>query len=177
MKKVFLLILSIALIMGVANAQSDSCVEYSYLKRMEFRLNGVYKNADNVLMRIVLGKKELQPLLSEEQFEDYNIARRCYIASVPLLISEYVVFVAGIWAMLQYDPNAFLDFNILVGLAFWGVSFLISAPEIASITYSAKEINKIAKDYNNQRYSSYYQRNIQLNFGFTQNGIGFKLSF
>jgi len=173
MKKLLILILSIVLILGVANAQTDSCVQNANLKREKFRLAFDTPNSS------VLEKEELKILLSDKQFRTYNHARRCYIASIPLLAGGGGIVVAGsvllgigLFSYNHFVPPAIgacviMGYGVLVGIV----------PGVILITHSAKKLNRIALDYNNQRYSSYYQRNMQLNFGFTQNGIGFKLNF
>jgi len=173
MKKLFILILPIALIMGVANAQTDSSVRNANLKRENFRLAFDTPNSS------VLKKEELKILLSNKQFKTYNHARRCYIASIPLLAGGACLTTASA-VLLGIDIFCYggADIYIIPACALLGYATLFGIiPGIILITHSAKKLNAIALDYNNQRLSSYYQRNIQLNFGFTQNGIGFKLSF
>ena len=53
--------------------------------------------------------------------------------------------------------------------------FLISG--VTLIVYSVKKIDTITKDYNRRHHSSFFQSDIQINFGFTPNGIGMRLSF
>jgi len=172
MKKVLILILPIALIMGVANAQTDSCVQNANLKREKFRLAFDTPNSS------VLEKEDLKILLSDNQFKTYNHARSCYIASIPLLTGGACVIAAsGLFLGVGLSNNHGLDI-IVPSCALFGYAILFGiAPGVILITHSAKKLNGIALDYNNQRLSSYYQRNVQLNFGFTQNGIGFKLNF
>jgi len=179
MKKYLLLIFPIVLIMGAANAQSDTCVQNSNLKREKFRL------AFDVPNGSVLKKEKLQILLSKDLFKTYNHARRCYIASIPLLAGSACVTTASV-ILLGMDIFYYSHYNLNIGdgpyiipsCALFGYAVLFGIiPGIVLITHSAKKLNRITEDYNNQRYISHYQRNIQLNFGFTQNGIGFKLNF
>ena len=173
MKKLFILILPIALIMGVANAQTDSSVQNANLKRENFRLAFDTPNSS------VLKKEELKILLSDKQFSTYNHARSCYIASIPLLTVSSVFFTFGSFFLVAGLSTEGLTKAIamMISIANFGVTSIFLIPGTTLIIYSAKKLNNIAEDYNNQRLSSYYQRNVQLNFGFTQNGICFKLNF
>jgi hypothetical protein len=180
MKKVFIPILPIVLFMGVANAQLDSCVQNTNLKRKKIRL------AFDTLNSSVLEKGELQILLSDKQFKTYNHARSCYVASIPLYVLAgcgAAITTTSIGMGIYYHFLGEFDTRGMAGVCYFiaGCTFAGTlAPLIPAIIlniYGKKQLDKLALDYNNQRYSSYYQRNIQLNFGFTQNGIGFKLSF
>ena len=166
---VLLALMGIIAING-ANAQTDSSIQNANLEREKFRL------AFDVSNSSVLEKEELKILLSDKQFSTYNHARRCYVASIPLLAGGACLATASgillsIGLFRSYDqmvaPYVLFGYANLFGII----------PGIILITHSAKKLNNIAEDYNNQRLSSYYQRNVQLNFGFTQNGIGFKLNF
>jgi len=170
MKKVLILILPIVLIMGVANAQTDSCVQNANLKREKFRLAFDTPNSS------VLEKEALRFLLSEDQFSAYNHARRCFIASVFLLSAAAIPTSLGGYFLIAGYANTNL-MAVIGSFILFGYASLGIIPGVILITHSAKKLNGIALDYNNQRLSSYYQRNVQLNFGFTQNGIGFKLNF
>jgi len=170
MKKVLILILPIALIMGIANAQTDSCVQNANVKREKFRLAFDTPNSS------VLKKEELKILLSDNQFRTYKHARRCYVASIPLLAGGACLATAS-GILLSIGLFRGYDQMVAPYVLFGYANLFGIIPGIILITHSAKKLNGIALDYNNQRLSSYYQRNVQLNFGFTQNGIGFKLNF
>ena len=162
----FLLFFSILLVIGVANAQSetDSCTQYSPLKREKFRLAVDMPNGS------VLKKDELKFMLSNDQFRAYNHARRCYIASISLL-----------------SVSSFFSLGIILGIIDGGigggvVAAISFAPMIACfipglvlINYSSEKLNRIAKDYNSQYKLSYQP--VKLHFGFVGNGIGLKLTF
>jgi len=164
-KLTILAVLLLLVFQNVTIAQSDICVQNSNLKREKFRLAFDTPNSS------VLKKEQLYSMFSYSQYEDYNLARRCYFASIPLF--SLAAYATGFGVVISnigfFDPIIILICGVpALALAISGTILII---------YSAKKLNQIAENYNNQRYTSHYQRNIQLNFGFTQNGIGFNLSF
>ena len=174
MKTRFLLILLILSVIGVTNAQSDSCAEYSNMRRVKFRLAADMPNGmDNAVK--ILDKEELQLLLSDRQFKTYNHARSCYIASIPLLsFSAYLTIcgsvILGI-GLVQNDSGA--DLLGVISYFAFGEALLFLIPGTTLIIYSAKKLNKIANDFN----SLHYQSNLQIRCGFVGNGIGIRLCF
>ena len=168
------LILAVSLLLvfqNVTNAQSDICVQNSNLKREKFRLSFDTPNSS------VLKKEELRLLLSENQFKTYNHARRCYVASIPLLSLSACCITAGSILLVAGLRNNWGGILLEASYAAFGEALVFLVSGAILITHSAKKLNQIAENYNNQPYTSHYQRNIQLNFGFTQNGIGLNLSF
>jgi len=165
------------LIMEV-NAQSDSCVQNSNLKREKLRLTFDMPNAiDNAVKSPILEKDQLHSLLSDKQFKSYIHARRCYVASIPLLsVAAGYITVGCLFLAIWHDFIGSPFLNTVSYISF-GVAFTFLIPGVTLIVHSAKKLDSITKDYNNQHYSSNYQKNIQLNFGLTQNGIGLKLNF
>jgi hypothetical protein len=192
MKKIILYLTAIFLLLvKMANAQSNSLVQQSEMKREKFRLAIVESNGlDNKFKQTALKKYQLQLLFSEKQFSTYNHARSCYHASIPLL-SLAACGVAGTGLFLGvnihdiiHHPNRYQDRDgdpIALRFAFawscFAVTSLFLIPGLTLIIYSAKKLNRIVENYNTQHYSSFYQSNIQINFGFTTNGIGMKLTF
>jgi len=191
MKKIqFLIILCFVGIVQTVTAQSDSLVHNTNIKREKFRLAVVESNSiDNELKAGILKKDQLQLLLSHDQFRAYKHARRCYHASIPLLSLS----ACGIAVTCMYLGIGIHDIrhrtltqrlNHQGGLAF-AVSFIFftagTLPYLISgvtlIVYSKKKLDNIAESYNKQYHSSFYHSNIRMNFGFTQNGIGLKLTF
>ena len=188
MKHISIILLTLALLLfiGIVNAQSDSLILQSEMKREKFRLAIVESNSlGNEFKQTALKKDQLQLLLSEKQFSTYNHAHRCYHASIPLLslaacglVGTTVALGFGIFGANQYNPDRptmNLGMPFAIFFAAGTLSFLISG--VTLIIHSVKKMNRIAEDYNIQHYSSFYQSNIQLNFGFTTNGIGMKLNF
>jgi hypothetical protein len=173
------------LFVGIANAQSNNLARQSEMKREKFRLVIVEtNNINNEVEQTILNKEQLQLLLLDNQFNTYNHARRCYHASIPLLslsacglVGTTVALGFGIFGH-HYDPDRpTMNFGIPFAIFFAAgtLPFLISG--VTLIIHSTKKLNRIAEDYNIQHYSSFYKSNIQINFGFTSNGIGMKLSF
>ncbi|MCL2132704.1 MAG: hypothetical protein FWH36_09720 [Lentimicrobiaceae bacterium] len=164
-RAIFFSIILLFAFQNVANAQGDSCAEYSNLKRVKFRLAADVPNGmDNAVK--ILDKEELQLLLSDRQFKTYNHARRCYVASIPLLSLAGVSF--ALVAVSGMIDNPFLA--IISACAF---SYVFLPPGLTLILYSAKKLNKIANDFNSRNYQS----NLQIQCGFVGNGIGIKLNF
>ena len=114
----------------------------------------------------VLEKDQLRTMLSDKQFKGYNHARRCFVASVPLLVF------APYWMLGAFASFIFDDEKI-------GSIILFSASlsGVILISYSAIKLNRIAKDFNNHRQSSYFQNGLQLNYGLVGNGVGVSLRF
>jgi len=109
----------------------------------------------------------------------YIHARRCYVASIPLLSGGAGVATAGIIILgiglsnnYEFAPPLIASYVLLGYATLFGI-----IPGVTLIVHGAKKLNKLADDYNAQRYSSNYQRNVQMNVGLTQNGIGLKLNF
>ena len=190
MKKLRFLVIVYALcIGGITYAQNDNLIQYHELERKKFKLAIIeFDRVENQIKQTVLEKEQLQTLLSEGQFSTYNHARRCYHASIPLLslaacgiVTTTIYF--GFWVDSKFHPEKYRFPNgksYLMGLPviIFGVAtlpFLISGTTL--IVYSAKKLDRIAKNYNKLHNSSFYQSNIQLNFGITPNGIGMKINF
>ena len=186
----FLLFVVLSVMSVNLQAQSDSLLQNSDLKRHNFRLaidtsNGT--NDDEEESVIVLKKEQLQTMLSYEQFQSYKMARRCYIASIPLLVLSgcgtaiTTTFVGmGIYnyfsdGKLGYGSMTVM-FYFLAGCTFAGTLAPL-IPTIVLFVHSAKRLNNIAEDYNKQRHRSYFQNGLQLNYGFVGNGVGFQLRF
>ena len=155
------------------NAQGDSCAADAILKRVKFRLAADTPNSiNNVAKQPVLKKEELQLLLSDRQFKAYNHARRCYHASIPLLSIGAVFYTLGLGMAIP----AVISDNLGTALEcvfFCSIAYPFLIPGVILISHSAKKLNKIANDYN----SRHYQSNLQIQFGFSGNGIGVKLNF
>jgi len=169
----FLLFFSSLCIMGITNAQTDSLEQHFDLKRTKFRLAyNVPNGMDNGLQQSVLTKERLQVLLSDNQFNAYNHARRCYIASIPLLS------IAGLYTTLG---GVFLGtgetLGVFVSYVCFGCAFACLVPGITLIVHSSNKLAQLVEDYNNPRYSSHFQTNLQIRLGFVDNGIGVKLNF
>ena len=152
------------------NAQTDTSTQHSPLKREKFRLAVDMPNSP------VLKKDELKLMLPQKQFRGYNHARRCYIASIPLLSIGTGFFAAGI--VMTIDASISTRDNMLSSYTFavytgCAAEFLI--PGIILITYSKNKLNSVAEDYNSQHTFSYQP--VKLNLGFVGNGIGLKLTF
>ena len=183
MKRViFFSIILLFAFQNVANAQFDSSAAYSNLKRVKFRLAADVPNSiDNAVKKLY--KKQLQQILSEDQFDDYKNVRRCYIASIPLLSITAVCAAWGVFFLVDGIASGIQGGNWNAGFAMElsAVGFLVSIPfsipGLTLIVNSAKKLNEIADDYNNKRYSSQYQSNLQIQCGFVGNGIGIRLSF
>ena len=179
MKKLkFSLFFSFLLVIGVANAQSetDSCTQHSPLKREKFRLAVDMPNGS------VLKKDELKFMLSNDQFEAYNYARGRYVASIPLLSVGTTYFTLGsiflgMWfsfGLPVKNAGLAIIFLIVSPLCYTvSLSFLI--PGITLIVNSKNRLNNIVNDYNSQYKLSYQP--VKLHFGFVGNGIGLKLTF
>jgi hypothetical protein len=153
-------------------AQSDSLLQNSDLKRHNFRLaidtsNGT--NDDEEESVIVLKKEQLQTMLSYEQFQSYKMARRCYIASIPLLVYGAGYFSASVFMFVYWDYS--------MALIPFAVSTMFLIPGITLIVHSTTRLSNVAEDYNKQRHRSYFQNGLQLNYGFVGNGVGFQLRF
>ena len=156
--------------------QSNDFLQNSDLKRKGFKL---------ATETSVLEKEQLKTMLSENQFRGYNHARRCYIASIPMLslgagfttlgfvflYKSYHVTSTGIAFIIESGLTTLLSYAFLG----YGVAYLVSG--VVLITHSAIRLNNIAENYNKQRHSSYFQNGLQLNLGFVDNGIGVKLRF
>ena len=164
----FLLFVIVCFMSVNLHAQSDNLLQNFDLKRHKFRLAIDVPNNDAGVMP--LKKEQLQTVLSYEQFRSYKVARNCYIASIPFLSLgagfTALVFVSG---MIE---NYFLA--VISGCA---VAYICLPVGIPLIVHSKVRLNRIAKNYNNQRHSSYFQNGLQLNYGFVGNGIGVNLKF
>jgi len=177
MKRViFFSIILLFAFQNVANAQSDSSAAYSNMRRVNFRL---VADMPNGMEQPFLYKKQLQQILSEDQFDDYNNARACYIGSIPLLsvgtaCATWGVFflVMGMASGIQGDDWS-SGFAILLSAPGFLASIPFLIPGINLIVNSKRKLNKIANDFN----SLHYQSNLQIQCGFVGNGIGIKLSF
>ena len=173
---IFFNILLLFAFQNVVNAQGDGCAAYSNMRRVNFRLAA---DMPNGMEQPFLYKKQLQFLLSEDQFQTYNNARACYIGSIPLLsvgtaCAAWGVFffVGGIASGIQGDDWSSGFLMLLSAPGFIAsVPFLI--PGVNLIVNSKRKLNKIANDFN----SRHYQSNLQIQCGFVGNGIGIKLSF
>jgi hypothetical protein len=191
MKKIrYLLVLCFIAILflfaGITNAQSNSLVQQSDMKREKFRLAIVETNGiNNGVEQTVLKKEQLQLLLSDNQFNNYKRARRCYHASIPLLslsacglVGTTVALGFGIFGGHHYDPDRpTMNLGLPFAMFFAAGTLPFLIPGVILITHSTKKLNRIAENYNIQHYSSFYQSNIQINFSFTSNGIRMRLSF
>jgi hypothetical protein len=150
----------------VANAQTDSSVQHSILKREKFRLAVDMQNGGKP---IVLKKEQLFSMLSYSQYEGYNHARRCYYGSIPLF--AFAAYSTGLGVSLAilggFEPIIILACGVPM------LSFVISGAIL--INYSKRKLNRTAFDYNSQHKLSYLP--VKLHFGFVGNGVGLKLTF
>ena len=166
----FLLPIILCVVSVNLHAQSDSLLQNSDLKRHNFRL--AIEGGPTMLLE----KKQLQTMLSEEQFRSYKVARNCYIASIPLLSLGAGFFILGKGIALNIRDGFDFGRAILADIAtLMGITFIISGATL--IICSAVKLNNIAKKYNKQRHHSYFQNGLQLNYGFVGNGVGFQLRF
>jgi hypothetical protein len=178
----FLIFVVLCVVSINLQAQSDSLLRNSDMRRKGFKLAVDVSNDANGDEIVVLEKEQLQTILSDVQFHNYKVARRCYVASIPLLaygVSYFTVSAICLGIGLynaHYHPNAW-DFSLFISEVTFGMSipFLISGTIL--ITNSAKKLNNIVEGYNKQRHLSHFQNGLQLNFGVVNNGIGVRLRF
>ena len=118
-------------------AQSDSLLQNSDIRRYNFRLVVDYSNGRS----FYLEKNQLQKILSDEEFRSYKHARRCYVASASMLSSGTVFIIFGMVMAknIGFDVGrAYLaGSSILTGITFF-------IPGITLISYSAIKLNRTA---------------------------------
>jgi len=158
------------------NAQTDTSTQHSPLKREKFRLAVDMPNSP------ALKKDELKLLLPQDQLRGYNHARRCYIASIPLLSIGAACaawgsfFLVGGIIQTEIYKDAFSGSILaLAGFAGIVVSLPFLIPGVTLIVNSKNRLNNIVNDYNSPHTFSYQP--VKLNLGFVGNGIGIKLTF
>ena len=122
-------------------AQSDSLLQNTDIQRCNFRLAVNYSNG----LSFYLGKDQLRTMLSDKQFKAYKHARRCFVASIPLLaIGVPSIIYTGIVYNDERQHNYI--FNIAGLFLVMSLPYLISGTTL--MIYSANRLNNIAKDYN-----------------------------
>jgi hypothetical protein len=185
MKKCSLLIVLLIIIFSV---ESQNLEVKQNIKRVNWNL----AVADSISQKnIKLDKKQLQVMLTNEQFHDYKTAKNCMKASTsmfaisapPIGMGFFFLGVAfrdlskGKWEVnpITHLGGAKLAFT-LSGFCIGG-ALLPLIPGIVLMPYGIKKIDKIVFDYNSSSLHSFNKQYIKMNFGFTSNGIGINLNF
>lgn len=131
---------------------------------------------------VLLADFQLQEMLSAEQYKNYNIARNCYIASIPLYVISGCWFAfSGFWIGAGIHFLSISDgmgIGISLTLAFCtsiAASFTL-VPAIILHQTGKNRLQDIAAAYNAQ-YKIGHQPDLKLDFGLTSGGVGLRLQF
>jgi hypothetical protein len=184
MRNKFLLSAIFCLISINLQAQSDSLLRNSDLERIQSKL-AINVSNENGQSTIVLKNDQLRMLLSNEQFQNYEIAHNRYVTSIPLLaIGVCDLTLSTMFLVRGFSRSTFAEYQTTIDLGSFIISglFLIkSLPFLITGTIlrnsGVKTLNNIAKDYNQYRQTSHFQNGLQLNFGLVGNGIGMQVQF
>ncbi|MDR1878604.1 MAG: hypothetical protein LBQ64_03450 [Bacteroidales bacterium] len=135
-----------------------------------------------------LNNEQINYLLSDDQYVLYKKAHNCYTASVPFLaLSGCGVTISTVWLFMGIHASATWKYNpgretvsmdglfyILSGITMAATLLPLSTGILLHV-YGVKNLNRIVLNYNTQHNLS--NRQVKLNIGLVNNGIGFQLIF